>query len=187
MQAKKKAQLHLRVLLLMSLFISLSIVFGKYLAFNLGEMLRVSFENLPILFAGFVLGPIAGLTVGVCADLLGCILVGYAINPVVTLGAAAIGLCAGIAARLARALPLSVRVCLTVFVSHFIGSVVIKTAGLAAFYNTSYPVLAIWRTLNYLLVGTAEGFLLFALLRSTVKDALEKILKKQERKADTTK
>ena len=176
MQTQRKAKTHLRVLLLMGILIALSIVFGKYLAFNVGEMIRISFENLPILLAGIFLGPICGMTVAVAADLLGCLLVGYAINPVVTVGAAAIGLFAGISAYLFRRLPLSARVVLIVLISHLIGSVAIKTAGLAAFYATSYPILALWRTLNYLLVGTAEGVLLFILLKSAVKDALLKLI-----------
>ena len=171
-----KSSKHLRVLLLMSLFMALSIVFGKFLAFNLGEMLRISFENLPILFAGLTLGPIAGVTVAVGADLLGCLLVGYAINPIITVGAATIGLLSGIVGIVTRKLPLSLRVVFTVLIAHTIGSIVIKTAGLAAFYGVSYPVLMLWRALNYLLVGTAEGILLFVLLKSVVNDAIKRIL-----------
>ena len=171
-----KSSKHLRILLLMSLFMALSIVFGKFLAFNLGEMLRISFENLPILFAGLTLGPIAGVTVAVGADLLGCLLVGYAINPIITVGAATIGLLAGLVGNLTRKFPLSLRVLFTVLIAHLIGSVGVKTAGLAAFYGVSYPVLMLWRALNYLLVGTAEGILLFVLLRSVVGEAIKKML-----------
>ena len=176
MNTQKKAQTHLRILLLMGLFIALSIIFGKYLAFNVGEMIRISFENLPILFAGIFLGPLSAMTVAVAADLLGCLLVGYAINPVITLGAAVIGLLSGLIAQLTRRFPLAARVILTVLVSHLIGSVATKTAGLAAFYGTSYPVLLLWRTLNYLLVGTAEGILLYILMKSAVKDALLRLI-----------
>ena len=187
MNTQKNAQRHLRALLLMSLFMALSIVFGKFLAFNAGEMIRISFENLPILFAGLVLGPVAGVTVAVGADLLGCLLVGYTINPIVTVGAAAIGLFGGLAAWLTRALPLSLRVILTVCTAHLIGSVVIKTAGLAAFYGVSYPVLMLWRALNYLLVGTAEGALLFVLLKSAVSDELNRLLGRAPEGKDTKK
>lgn len=176
MYTQVKARRHLRILLLMSLFIALSIVFGKYLAFNLGEMLRISFENLPILLAGIFLGPICGCTVAVAADLLGCLLVGYAINPVITIGAALIGLLSGLVARLTHRFPLAAQIVLTVLISHLIGSVGVKTAGLSAFYGTSYPVLALWRALNYLLVGTAEGILLFVLMKSAVKGALVRLL-----------
>ena len=175
-QKQSKARIHLRILLLMSLFIALSIVFGKFLAFNVGEMIRISFENLPILFAGITLGPLAGAAVAVVADLLGCILVGYAINPIITVGAAIIGLLSGLVAQLTKNFPLPLRLTLSVLIAHLIGSVGVKTAGLAAFYGVSYPVLLLWRTLNYLIVGTAEGVLLFLLLKSVVREALAKLL-----------
>ncbi len=57
--------------------------------------IRISFENLTILMAGIMFGPLVGMTVGICADVIGCIIVGYAINPLVTLGAASIGLISG--------------------------------------------------------------------------------------------
>ena len=185
MNTQEKAQKHLRALLLMSLFMALSIIFGKFLAFNVGEMIRISFENLPILFAGLVLGPIAGVTVAVGADLVGCLLVGYAINPIVTLGAAAIGLFGGITARITRKLPLLLRVVLTVLSAHLIGSVCIKTAGLAAFYGVSYSALMLWRSLNYLLVGTLEGVLLYVLLKSSVSAALDRLLGRHAERKDT--
>ena len=68
-----------------------SIILGKYLAINVGENFRFSMENLPILLAGLYLGPLAGAIVGAVADLVGCLLVGYAINPIITLGAVSIG------------------------------------------------------------------------------------------------
>ena len=76
----------IQVLIMMALFIALSIVLGKQLSFTAGPF-RISFENLTVLMAGIFFGPLAGLTVGACADLIGCLLVGYAINPIITAGA----------------------------------------------------------------------------------------------------
>ena len=70
-------------MIMMALFIALSIVLGKQLSFTAGPF-RISFENLTVLMAGIFFGPLAGLTVGACADLFGCLLVGYAINPIIT-------------------------------------------------------------------------------------------------------
>ena len=107
-------------------------------------------------------GPIAGILVGVLADLLGCLMVGYAINPLVTLGAAAIGLVGGILPRLMpRKLPLLLRLSLSVTVAHIIGSVIIKTFGLAAYYSMPFFVLMLWRLLNYAIIAVLEIALLF--------------------------
>ena len=166
----------LRVLACAAVLVAMSIVCGKYLAIRGGEVLRFSFENLPILFSGICFGPLVGLAVGVAADLIGCLLVGYAINPIVTLGAAAIGLCSGIFVRVAKRLPLAWKLALSVSLSHLLGSVVIKTLGLAAFYSMPIGVLMLWRLLNYLIVGAIEFLLIWALLKNrSVRGTLEKM------------
>ena len=163
---------HLKVLAAVAMLTAISIVCGKYLAINLGNVIRISFENLPIIFAGMAFGPVSGILCGVSADLIGCILVGYGINPLVTIGAAVIGLISGVIPRIFKRLPLSISVSLTVLLSHLIGSVLIKTVGLAAYYDMPLYVLMLWRLLNYLLVGAADGALVYVLLRN-------KMIKKQ--------
>ena len=166
MQKVNKTSLNVSITL--ALLVAISIISGKFLAFRVGDILRFSFENLPILFAGVAFGPVAGALVGVVADLLGCIMVGYTINPIVTLGAAALGAVAGGSALLLKKNKLSNRLTLAISVicAHFIGSVVIKTAGLAAFYAMPYFVLTLWRGLNYVIVGAVEYFILVALFSS---------------------
>ncbi len=172
MSKKGKAARPLRVTVACSLLVALSIVCGKFLQFPVGEALRFSFENLPILLAGMVFGPLAGALVGTVADLIGCLAVGYAINPLVTLGAAAIGLIGGGVYRLAKELPLGWRVTLAVAAAHLVGSVVIKTFGLAQFYTLPFTELMLWRLLNYAIVGAAEGLLLVALLKNKTLRAM---------------
>lgn len=161
----KNKGMPLHRLVLCGFLVALSIVCGKFLQIPVGEAMRFSFENLPILFAGLVFGPVEGVLVGVCADLLGCFMVGYAINPLVTLGAAAIGLLAGVGGVLLRRLPLGWRVTVSVAAAHLVGSVVIKTVGLSQFYALPFLALMGWRLLNYAIVGGAEAVLLCLLLR----------------------
>lgn len=157
-----------KVLVLLSLLSALSILFGKYLAIPGGDVLRFSFENLPILLAGIHFGPIAGALVGAIADLLGCLMVGYAINPIVTVGAVAIGLTGGIAARLLpKSWPKLLRLAISVTVAHLLGSVVIKTFGLAAYYSMPFMVLMLWRLLNYAIIAVLEITLLYILTQNS--------------------
>lgn len=163
---KQKKKMPLKILAASSLLVAISIICGKYLAIPGGEVLRFSFENLPIMMAGILFGPVAGVAVGVVADLVGCFLVGYTVNPLVTLGAAAIGFLAGIVWRASKSAPFILRVVVTVFLSHLVGSVGIKTFGLAAYYAFPLWQLMLWRFLNYVLVGAVEGTLLFILLKN---------------------
>ena len=165
-----------QVVAVSALFCALSIVFGKYLAISVGPVLRFSFENLPILMSGVLFGPAAGLCVGVVADLLGCVLVGYTINPIITLGAASIGLLSGLLYRLFSRLPLFLRLLFSVILSHVIGSVLIKTWGLSAFYDMPFYLLLLWRLLNYAIVGAAECAIFYYLMRhKAVKTQIERL------------
>lgn len=178
MQKKKQNVIFgsMKLMLAVAFLAALSITCGKYLAIRGGDVMRFSFENLPILLAGMAFGPIVGIVTGVIADLLGCLLVGYAINPIVTLGAAAIGLCGGVIFRLCKKLPCLPRVGLTVLGAHAVGSVIIKTFGLAKFYAMPFFALMAWRGLNYLIVGVLEFVLLYILFRSTaVTSQLERM------------
>lgn len=156
----------LRIMTISALLCAMSIVLGKYLAIRGGEVLRFSFENLPILLSGMMFGPIVGVAVGVVADLVGCLLVGYAINPIVTLGAAMIGISSGLLYRLTAKLPLGARVSIATATAHMLGSVLVKTLGLAAFYSMPLGVLMLWRLLNYVIVGVLEALLLTAVLKN---------------------
>jgi ECF transporter S component (folate family) len=167
MSTKRSSQFRdVKVLILLSLLAAISILCGKYLAFPSGgdSVLRFSFENLPILLAAVHFGPLAGMLVGIMADLLGCLMVGYSINPIITAGAAAIGLAGGLLPRiLPKKLPKALRLVLTVSIAHLLGSVMIKTFGLAAYYDMPFFILMLWRLLNYAIITVLESTLLYLL------------------------
>ena len=129
---------------------------------------RVTFENLPIIMAGFVLGPAAGLFCGVMADFLSAfIFYGLgAMNPFLTVAAGVIGLTAGIAARLTRGGKLPVSLAFAVFPAHVIGNMILKTIGFRVWYGTAIlPTLAV-RVPLYAAIAAAEYVMLLLLLRS---------------------
>lgn len=178
MQIRSNSQRKIVFLCICAFLASLSIVLGKYLAINLGDTIRISFENLPILLASLYFGPVTGVCVAIVADLLGCVMVGYAINPVITLGAAMIGLISGIIGKLIRKnFP---RILLSVLFSHLVGSIFIKTAGLYWFYKMPFFATLGMRTLTYLIITIAEVFILYFLSKSNaLTNEIQKIAKKE--------
>lgn len=164
--SKKRLGSNLRLLAVSAFLAALSIICGKYLALPVGNVLRFSFENLPILLAGMMFGPITGALVGIVADVLGCVMVAYTINPLVTLGAACIGLLGGVLFRLTKKLPLLWQTCITVILTHLVASVIVKTFGLAAYYDMPFHILLLWRLLNYAVVGVVEWLLLYTILKN---------------------
>lgn len=153
---------NLKVLLVSAIFISLSIVLGKQLSFTFGAI-RISFENLTILMAGIMFGPIIGLIVGAASDLIGCLVVGYTICPLVTVGAATIGLISGIVSFYFFDGRPKLKIAASVSSAHIIGSLIIKSTGLYLFFG--YPLAMILiRIPTYIVIGTIEGYLIYALI-----------------------
>ena len=158
----------LKLYIYLALLAAISIIMGKYLAIRGGDVMRFSLENTPIILAGIAFGPWAGAAVGIIADLVGCLMVAYTINPLVTLGAAAIGVVSGLLPRVMKSVELrpTVKIGITVAASHLLGSVIIKTVGLSAYYDMPFIILMLWRALNYLIVGIIDGVIVHVLLKN---------------------
>ena len=137
-----------RTLTVLALLIAMSIVFSRVLSISTG-FVRFNLGSLPVLLAGIVFGPGAGFAVGALADMIGGVLAGYAINPLITLGAAAIGLVGGL---LWQKLPHA----------HVVGSIVINSLALRIFYGYAWSVLA--ARIPNALVLTAVNTVLLRLL-----------------------
>ena len=173
-----------RALCFAAMLAAMSLILGKFLQLPnpFQEVIRISFENLPLLLAGITMGPLVGALTGVVADLLGCALYGYAINPIITLGAAAVGAVSGIFANYVIRRPLIPRVVVSATAAHLIGSVVIKSLGLAAWYLSSYHMglaqLMLWRLLTYTVIAVAECAMLCLLLRHR---AFQKLIERMRR------
>lgn len=96
--------------------------------FTFGVYYRVTFENLPVIICGLMFGPFYGAACGCMADILSCVLsTNPAVNPLITLGACAVGVISGLfSKRLINGKGKS-----TVFfaagLSHAAGQVVIKS------------------------------------------------------------
>ncbi len=136
---KKKLLFSTKKLVFMAVMIALSIILGKFLAINVTTMIRISLENLPIILTAVTLGPLAGGMVAFVSDIIGCVIRGYEINPIVTFGAIAIGVICGLIAK-QRTISKKwvVKLVIAVYVAHFFGSVLIKTLGVSAFYLSNY-------------------------------------------------
>ena len=93
-------------------------------------------------------------------------MVAYPINPLVTLGAACVGLLSGLLFRTAKKLPLVWQTCITVILTHLVASVIVKTYGLAQYYDMPFHILLLWRLLNYVIVGVAEWLLIYTVLKN---------------------
>ena len=74
-------KLNIKTIAFAGVLIAMNLVLARVLAINIGPTLRITLSTTPIFLAGLWFGPVVGGICGVSADLLGCILQGYAPNP----------------------------------------------------------------------------------------------------------
>lgn len=113
----------------------------------------------------FLFCTVEGFAVGAVADMIGGTLSGYAINPLITLGAGSIGLTAGLLWRALPNLRLGLRTQISVFAGHAVGSIVINSLALHLFYNYPWSVL-VTRIPNALVLAAVNTVLVRLLLEN---------------------
>lgn len=135
--------------------------------FTFGSI-RITFENLPIILAGIFFGPIAGFMTGICADLVSTAISFYGLgglNPIITLGAGAIGLASGIMFRLPKTKRDGAKAFFAVFCAHVTGNMLIKSIGLKVYFGYALPLLLL-RVPTYILIGAIEFIIVLILIKN---------------------
>ena len=169
----KSSRNSVRTLTVLALLIAMSIVFSRVLSISTG-FVRFNLGSLPVLLAGIFFGPGAGFVVGALADMIGGILSGYAINPLITLGAGAIGLVGGYAWKMLPEMRLGLRLQISVLLAHFVGSMVINSLALRIFYGYAWSVL-LARIPNALVLSVVNTVLIRILMENkAVRNAIGK-------------
>ena len=156
------SKLSVRTLTMLALLTAMSIIFARVLTVSTG-FLRFNLGALPTLLAAVWFGPAGGFAGGAVADMIGGVLAGYAINPLITLGAGAIGLVAGLAWQKLPGLRTGLRLQISVLLGHFVGSMVITSLALRIFYGYPWATLAV-RIPNALILAAVNTVRLRILL-----------------------
>lgn len=86
MQKNKKMTWDTRTLVFLGLLVAMHIVLVRLVVIDLGSY-RITIGSVCTILAGLWFGPVAGGVSGLISDVLGCILKGYAINPLITVAA----------------------------------------------------------------------------------------------------
>ena len=176
-QATKRLSLFgsIRVLTMTAMLIATSVVIGifckTFLNFGLG-LFRITFENLPILTTGLLFGPVIGGLAGAATDMISYFLSPqvYPINPLVTLGATAIGVVSGFMSHYVFKKFGFARIILSCLPAHVIGSMILKTIGLYQFYGWA----VLWRFPLYLVIASVEITLLCLMYKNkTVRSLMD--------------
>lgn len=105
--------------------------------FTVGVYYRFTLENLGVIFAGIFFGPGAGVIVALAADTISCVLsTNPAINPIISLGAAAVGFVSGAVMKyIYHGKVSTASVAVSSGTAHLFGQVIIKSIGKMIYYG----------------------------------------------------
>ena len=136
-----------RNLILMAALVAMQIILARFLSIQVSEILRISFESVPVILAGMWLGPLSGAVVALIADILGTVLSGYGIwFPPIALGPVLVGVISGLSTKYIFRSDLSAtrdswKVVLTVVAAGIVNSFLI-----GAFTTTLYSIVVMGNT-----------------------------------------
>ena len=171
MSKKQKNGLrNVKVLTTAAMLGALSVVIGifckNFLNFGNG-LFRVTFENFPIILSGILFGPAVGAAVGIVSDMVSYFLStqSFAISPIVTLGAALVGAVSGLVSNYIIKKRGTLRVVISTLAAHIVGSLIVKTFGIYAYYSMTYGMLLLYRIPTYAAIVAVESFFLCLIFR----------------------
>ena len=150
----------------------IGIICKNFFTFNI--YYRVTFENLPVIFSGIVFGPFVGAAVGIVADIVSCLCSSNpSLNPLITAGAAFVGLASGIVARWIIKRRGGLQIALSVATAHLIGQVIIKSIAKMIWFGMPKEGVLLGLGIS-LVVGTLEFFAIkYLLSRKVIVSQLE--------------
>lgn len=127
-----KTHWNVKTLVFMALLVAMQLVLGRVLVIDLGPY-RITVGSVCTVLAGLWMGPAAGAACGLTADVIGCFIKGYAVNPLITIAAILWGLLPALMkplyaqkTRTGKTIGISVSIVITGILS----SLVFTTAGL---------------------------------------------------------
>ena len=173
---KTKAFKNVRIMCFCAMLTALSVAIAWLckMFLTVTPYIRITFENLPLILAGYFFGPVAGLFSGLASDILSTALSQYGlggINPIITLGAGCVGLFSGLLPKISGKKN-NIILLISVYAAHIIGNILVKSAGLNIIYSWAIPLL-LPRIPLYLIIAAIEYGIMFIL---TKNKGIKKIL-----------
>ncbi len=139
MQKNSKTTWDTRTLVFLGLLVAMHIVLVRLVVIELGSY-RITIGSVCTILAGLWFGPLAGGVSGLVSDVLGCILKGYAINPLISVAA----VLWGVIPALFRTMMTGGKVrktawlCAGIAVTSVLSTLVFTTAGLVLFIGYNF-------------------------------------------------
>lgn len=139
----------------MALLVAMQLILTRVLVIEIGTNYRITVGAVCTILAGLWMGPMAGGVCGLCADVLGCFLKGYAVNPIITLAAMMWGVIPALAKQFYASRGRkgkTVGICISVYLTGIVSTLVLTTAGLVIFYGSPLVQILPGRVVQYMIL-----------------------------------
>ena len=162
-----------RMLVTLALLSALEVVLARFIVPMPNPTMRFSIEHVPIIIAGYLFGPAAGMVVGFVGDFVGTLFSGYGYNPVFAVSPVAIGLCAGLLRSLVVERVSFLRILATFLPAVALATVVWQSWWLAYIYGTrSFTAFLGLRSAQFAVTSAVNAAVILGLFRTRVFESL---------------
>ena len=185
MHQETKRRWSAKTIVFMGFFVAMNIVLTRFCSIDLGPF-RLGFGPAATIMSGLWLGPLAGGVVGMVADLIGCLIDGYAINPLITVSAILWGVVPGsIGLRLAKGSTKrkTVGICASVVVAAVLSTIIFNTAGMVLFMGYSLYAILPGRLIQFAVMTPLLCVITVSLYLSPLTQILEGYLRERRARA----
>lgn len=173
---------------------AINLILSRFLAINIGGFGRIQLGSIARIMAGLWFGPLAGGLCGLVSDLLGCLIQGYAVNPLITLAAILWGVIPalffpeGICSRNSVSRKSGIlRLCAGTIIACLVCTLLITTAGLVLFNGLNLYTILPTRATQTILQVPVYCVLVSLLYYSPVTSQIRQILYIQMERRKTLK
>ena len=162
-------KLNIKTVVFAGVLVAMNLVLARVLAINIGSTLRITVSATPIYLAGFWFGPIVGGICGGVADLLGCLIQGYAPNPLIMVTSVLAGVLPGVFKHYVFHNKMNTwKIAVVIVIHGLIGSLGFTTVGLHVYYGTPWAVLYSTRVIQTIALAAANTILVSILHQSVL-------------------
>lgn len=155
MQKNNQNRWSVKTLVFMALLVAMHLVLTRVLVIELGAY-RISVGSVSTILAGLWLGPVAGGVCGLAADLVGCFIKGYAINPLITVAAILWGVIPGLVKPLLASkkskTAKTVGISVTIVITAVFSSLIFTTAGLVLIQSYNFYAIMPGRLVQFVIL-----------------------------------
>ena len=157
-------KLNVKTIVFAAVLVAMNLVLSRVLAINIGSTLRITVSATPIYLASLWFGPLVGGICGGLGDLLGCLIQGYAPNPLILAGV----IPAVFKKYVFRDKVNTWKIAVMLIVHGIVGSLGFTVVGLHVYYATPWSVLYATRVIQTIALTIANTILVSVLYQSAL-------------------